>query len=133
MQHYPSTSGSEVLANNFADFFSEKIVKIHRSLAEKQITFGPSPHLDNVCSVELSEFNEVSENNVWMLVCKPLLKSCQLDPIPAVILKGCFNTLLPIITKIVNLSLSTGVMPDSLKVAELHPSLRKPDADRKQY
>ena len=133
MQHYPSTSGSEVLANNFADFFSEKIVKIHRSLAEKQITVGPSPHLDNVCSVELSEFNEVSENNVRMLVCKPLLKSCQLDPIPAVILKGCFNTLLPIITKIVNLSLSTGVMPDSLKVAELHPSLKKPDADHKQY
>ena len=76
MQHYPSTSGSEVLANNFADFFSEKIVKIHQGLAEKQITVGPSPHLDDVCSVELSEFNEVSENNVRMLVCKPLLKSC---------------------------------------------------------
>ena len=68
-----------------------------------------------------------------MLACKPLLKSCQLDSIPAVVLKGCFNTLLPIITKIVNLSLSTGVMPDSLKVAELHSSLRKLDADHKQY
>ena len=111
-----------------------KIVKIHWGLAEKQITdIGPSPHLDDVCSVELSEFNEVSEDNVRMLACKPLLKSCQLDPIPAVILKGCFNTLLPIITKIVNLSLSIGVMPDSLKVAELHPSLKKPDADHKQY
>ena len=133
VQHYPSTSSSEVLANNFADVFSDKIVNIHRGLAEKQITVGPSPHLDDVCSVELSEFNEVSEDNVRMLACKPLLKSCQLDPIPAVILKGCFNTLLPIITKIVNLSLSTGVMPDSLKVAELHPSLKKPDADHKQY
>ena len=77
MQHYPSTSSSEVLANNFADFFSDKIVKIHRGLAEKQITdIGPSPHLEDVCSVELSEFNEVSEDNVRMLACKPLLKSC---------------------------------------------------------
>ena len=55
VQHYPSTSSSEVLANNFADFFSEKIVKIHRGLAEKQITVGSFPHLDDVCSVELSD------------------------------------------------------------------------------
>ena len=69
VQHYPSTSSSEVLANNFAGFFSEKIIKIHRGLTEEQITVGSSPYLDDVCSVELSEFNEVSEDSVRMLGC----------------------------------------------------------------
>ena len=35
--------------------------------------------------------------------------------------------------KIVNLSLSTGRMPNALKIASLSPSLKKPDADFKQF
>ena len=48
-------------------------------------------------------------------------------------INGCFDTLLPIITSIVNLSLATGIMPESLKLAELRPSLKKPDADHEEY
>ena len=49
------------------------------------------------------------------------------------VLKGCFSVLLPTITKFVNLSLSTGRMPNALKVAALSPSLKKPDADFNQF
>ena len=41
--------------------------------------------------------------------------------------------LLPTITNIVNLSLSTGTMPETLKVAELVPALKKHDADHEQF
>ena len=50
------------------------------------------------------------------------------------VFKGCrLKERLPTITKIVNLSLSNGVMPDALKTAELLPSLKKPDPDYKQF
>ena len=60
-------------------------------------------------------------------------KSCELDPLPAVVLKGCFTVLLPTIARIVNLSLSTGVMPGALKVAILSPTLKNSDADFEQF
>ena len=56
-----------------------------------------------------------------------------IDPLPAVVLKGCFTVLLPTIARIVNLSLSTGVMPGALKVAILSPMLKKSDADFEQF
>ena len=48
-------------------------------------------------------------------------------------MKNCFDILLPVLTKVVNLSLSSGTMPDALKIAELLPVLKKPDADLKSY
>ena len=52
---------------------------------------------------------------------KPLSKSCELDPLPAVVLKGCLTVLHPTIMRIINLSLSTGVVPNALKGAILSP------------
>ena len=132
-QRYPSAPSNGALANCFADFFTEKIAKIHRSLSEKYPSADPTPYPDNVCSAELCEFNEVTQEDVKAFATKSMSKSCQLDPIPASILKGCFEVLLPVITKIVNLSLLTGFMPDTLKLAESLPTLKKPDADYEQY
>ncbi len=52
-------------------------------------------------------------------------KSCPLDPIPTTILKDCLDVILHVITKIVNLALSTSVMPGKLKEALLAPSINK--------
>ena len=60
-------------------------------------------------------------------------KSCNLDPLLASLMKNCLDTLLPTITNVVNLSLSTGTMPESLKVAELVNALKKHDADHEQF
>jgi hypothetical protein len=56
-------------------------------------------------------------------------KSCSQDPIPTSLLKECTATLLPAITKIVNLSLSQGVMPVDLKKALILPLLKKSGLD----
>ena len=48
-------------------------------------------------------------------------------------MKGCLTVLLSTITRIINLSLSTGVVPDALKVATLLPTLKKSDADFEQF
>ena len=63
---------------------------------------------------------------------KTLTKSCDLDPLPAPVLKTCFPIILPTLTSIINMSLKNGVMPYALKVAVLKPLLKKQDADFEQ-
>ena len=48
-------------------------------------------------------------------------------------MKNCLDTLLPTITKNVNLSLLSGTMPETLEVAELVTALKKHDADHEQF
>ncbi len=57
------------------------------------------------------------------------IKSCQLDPIPTDIFKQSVTTLAPTITSIVNKSLQSGTMPESLKEAMVLPLLKKPQLD----
>ena len=51
--------------------------------------------------------------------------SCQLDPIPTWLLKLCGSELVPVITKMINLSLQQGQVPDSWKAALIRPLLKK--------
>ena len=81
----------------------------------------------------MCDFAKVNEDEVSEYATKPSFKLCSLDPLPSPVFKDCLEDLLPTITKIVNLSLSNGVMPDALKTAELLPSLKKLDADYKQF
>ena len=57
------------------------------------------------------------------------MKSSILDPLPATLLKQHFDLLLPIILKIVNLSLESVHFPPSLKTAVLSPLLKKYNLD----
>ena len=84
-------------------------------------------------AAELNNFHEVSQEDVKEFAYKPLSKSCCLDPLQPSVLKHCFSVLLPTITRMVNLSLTTGFMPDALKIASLSPTLKKPTADFKQF
>ena len=84
-------------------------------------------------AAELNNFHEVSQEDVKEFAYKPLSKSCCLDPLQPSVLKDCFSVLLPTITRMVNLSLTTGFMPDALKIASLSPALKKPTADFKQF
>ena len=55
--------------------------------------------------------------------------SCILDPIPTKLLKELLPLLGTTMLKIINGSLSTGCVPNSLKVAEIKPLLKKPNID----
>ncbi|KAL9958479.1 hypothetical protein ACROYT_G035496 [Oculina patagonica] len=70
-------------------------------------------------------FTPVTEVQLAKLIGKSVRKSCDLDPIPATVLKECLTDLLPVITKIVNVSVTEAVVPSSLKNASLHPLLKK--------
>ena len=120
-KRYSPSSDDTILANSFADFFTSKIVRIHHGLIERKIRVGSSPSDVKVCGAEFCNFPEVTLEELKKFSRKPLSKSCELDPLPAVVLKGSLTVLFPTIMRIINLSLSTGVVPDALKGAILSP------------
>ena len=69
----------------------------------------------------LAKFEPLSENEVKNIINKLGTKSCELDIIPTSLLKKCLSGLLPSVTKIVNISLSTGTFPENYNKAIIRP------------
>lgn len=85
------------------------------------------------CHSEFCDFAMVSQASIKEYTRKSMLESCSLDPLPASVTKNCLDISLPVITKIVNLFLSSRAIPDAFKIAELLPTLKKSDADFTNY
>ena len=116
-------------ANQFLTYFNDKIHRLHSGLCELPVL---EP---NIClppctyNSRFSSFVTVAEDYIKQIVLMSPTKFCELDPVQTVILKKCLHVLLTPITKIVNLSLGGGYMPDSLKVSQLAPVLKKVSMD----
>ena len=117
---YPSSVPEKRLAESFIKFFADKIKIIRENLLVDDTTIN---HGDDVVlpNCELLSFQPVTTSQVMTLIKSMKLKSCDLDPIPATILKHCLSILLPVITNIVNISLKSAAVPDSLKTALIIP------------
>ena len=61
----------------------------------------------------------------FAIICSSPSKSCDLEPIPTWLLKLCLSELQPVISYIINLSLSTSTVPYELKLALITPLLKK--------
>ena len=122
----PPHENISALANDFNSFFVGKIEKIRSKLdasGETELSFNmtePQPPC-----VLFKELQEVSTEDVKKILSKGKLKSCDLDPLPAAILKQCLDILLPVIVHIVNVILASSCMPASLKQALVIPHLKK--------
>lgn len=77
------------------------------------------------CSSSFSTFKALTISDTQKLINDSPTKSSDQDPIPTQLLKDCSDQVLPIITDIINLSLSTGKFPDELKQATVTPLLKK--------
>ena len=77
-------------------------------------------------------FQPLSENDVSALIRKSAKKSCPLDPMPTSLVVGCLDVLLPVISRIINLSLSCGHFSEEWKEALVTPILKKPGLDPTQ-
>ncbi len=118
----PGVSDNE-LANEFLDFFDGKIERIRTELD------GPNnetkPTEVHKYQYELNDFRLLTEDEVRKLMVNSGNKYCELDPMPTSLLKDCIDDVLPLITQIINLSLSLGDMPQPLKKAIIKPLLKK--------
>ena len=128
---HPRHNTPKELAESFSSYFISKIAKIrteldaHNHAAKVSYTPVepcPGPTL-------LNGFVPVSISDILRLIDKSAPKSCGLDPLPTSVVKDHAVTLAPVITNIVNLSLTSGEVPRELKRALVTPLLKKPNLD----
>ncbi len=80
-------------------------------------------------TTRLEAFRQLTTDDVRKLISSSPNKSCCLDPIPTVLLKRFIDFFVPPITTILNLSLSSGTFPSTLKHSSISPLLKKPNLD----
>ena len=132
-KRYPSANSDQELANAFADFFSAKIVRIRDELLIRKEFLGERTMEDFECTSCFSEFEMITDEDVLRLTRDSTIKACALDPLPVSIMRQCYSSLVPVFRRVINLSLSSGLLPKELKVALLLPLLKKLNADFEQF
>ena len=118
---WPDHGTKEELANNFAEFFEQKILTI-REKFEGIPQYKTEP---DTSVPQLAKFTPMTENQVELIIKNMKSKHCELDCIPMHILKEMMPVVLPTIMKIVNLSLSKGIFSEQWKTAIVKPLLKK--------
>ena len=132
----PSHTSLAELTDKFADFLMSKILDIREQLKKSLRTPSlPTDQNDSQWNTKvcLSNFEPASIEEISKLIRDSPNKSCSLDPIPTWLTKKCIDVLAPLIMEIVDLSLSTGKMPDDYKNAVLIPLLKKISLDQEIF
>ncbi|XP_052791708.1 uncharacterized protein LOC128225851 [Mya arenaria] len=123
----PPGKKPEVLAQEFSDFFIDKIETIRTNISSQHQSESVSE--DRRTEVRdiarMDNFIPATEEEVKKLVQQSAYKSCELDPLPTWLVKSCINELLPILLKIVNSSLQSSIVPKSFKASRIRPLLKK--------
>ena len=111
---FPVHLDKTVLANDVGKFFARKIEHIRQdtdaiclSSADRNLVPPDGEASDTTGKVQRS-FSNLSERNVCELIKASAKKSCVLDPFPSNVVCDSLDLLLPVITNMVNASLSTG-------------------------
>ena len=99
-----------MLANEFSEYFSEKIDNIRKELDDNPNDINPNEN-ETFMGQSLDEFTPLTQEDTRKLIIDSNSKSCDLDPMPGDLLKLCINEILPIVTEIINTSLKIGIMP----------------------
>ena len=113
------------LADAFGDFFIMKIQKIRTKLDSQDpepITIPREPVKEE--DMFLS-FQPLTEDDVRKLIKQSPNKQCSSNPIPIWLLKECLDSLLAVLTLLVNKSLQIGYFPEEWKNALVKPLLKK--------
>ena len=123
VQKLPTHDSVQDLSEQFADYFIQKVVTIRNGLCQNINTDNQCDETD-VISI-LASLKPATNEEISKIIRSSASKSCDLDPIPTWLLKLCLSEMLPVITYIVNLSLSTSTVPYELKLALITPLLKK--------
>ena len=123
----PPSDDLSILTQEFSDFFQDKIDNI---ILQLQST--PDCPMDNRYTEDkflthhrIQKFCKVRDKEILELLTKSPAKSCDLDPFPSNVLMQHCQVVVPILSQIVNASLTEGEFTSELKEALLHPLLKK--------
>ena len=122
----PETSSEEKLAEDFADFFMDKIQKI-RDAQDHHPTYKP---VYTTAHCKMDSFEKMSEDDEERIIKKIQTKSCESDVLPTDLLKKSLKGSINIIRRILNLkyiymSLRNEVFASKWKTSIIRPLLKK--------
>ena len=126
----PQTDNEKQLAGDLNNFFVTKIGKIMSELVLTETHPTDPKYIEPSyeTSIRLESFMEIDSKYTRTLIASAPVKSRELDPIPTTLVWH-LDSAVPIITKIINLSLKPGEMPNVLKEALLRPLPKKSNLD----
>ena len=117
----PNHVSTKSLCDSFSSHFNDKISIIRSAFPDHTLSTVnvDSPRVNSL----LVSFEPATVDEVRKIIMSSPNKSCDLDPLPTVLLKACLDTLLKPITDIINASLCSGLFPDDFKHARFNPLL----------
>ena len=121
-----SNISSESLPDKFNEFFVHKINEIRRNFdPDRPIPTNPV----EFSGTAFAEFQIVTEDFAKTVLQEMPTKSCDLDPIPTFVLYDYLDEIIPILTSIMNKSLSSGIVLQCFKHALVKLLLKKASLD----
>ena len=119
-------NSSKHSADPFCTYFVDKIkaLRLKIPLIDLNPLFLPGQSPPTFSSFKLVSVDEIKQ----LILFSPKL-TCLLDPVPFNLLPHCIDSIAPIITRIVNLSVSSVFFPKQLKFASVKPFLEKSNLD----
>ena len=130
LQH---SRASDLAAFLFAKFFTSKISTIYQVVYVIPDGFTqPSNDITDTHAEEMASLAATAEGEVRKIILIGPSKTCSFDLMPTSIVKDCLQELEPTITNIINCSMAEGVVPTTLKHANVVPVLKKPSLDKER-
>ena len=136
---FPKELSDKHCADKFMKFFSNKVKNIHCALTIQRndlLTKYPNI-LDSMTkdptSCFLERFAESNNEEISKIIGTLSSKQCELDPAPTWLVKSINEIITPVVKRIVNTSLSTGIIPSQLKTAVIRPTIKGPSLDTDNY
>jgi hypothetical protein len=116
------TRGIEKLVDNIANKFNEHFSSIGGNIS-RSFAGDVNDHVEYMSGNFQNSFffSPIGSSDVNNIIMSLKNKSCNVDCLPAIVLKTISNIISPVLASLVNRSLSTGVFPDLLKLARVIP------------
>ena len=122
----PSHTDSKALANEFNQFYVNKVKKIRNSIpiVKPDSSYYSQPFEGQ----KLSELRPATIEEIDKIIKTCGVKTSVEDPIPAKLIKSCIDILLPTYCELVNKSLGEGSM-ENMKTSVIDPLIKKAGLD----
>ena len=124
-EQYPDSDSLKDLADAFGDFFIMRIQEIRTKLDSQDPEPITIPRVPVKEEDMFLSFQPLTEDDVRKLIKQSPNKQCSSDPNPTWLLRDCLDSLLPILTLLVNKSLQIGYFPEEWKNAPVKTSPEK--------
>ena len=129
-QYFPREDGFHFSSNKFMNFFEEQIMIIRKQITDSSLNLRIPSKLNCPESAQLCQdlgsretlkcFSTISLDTFMKVVMVSKPSSCILDPNPTKLLRELLPVFCPPMLNIINGSLSTGCVPNSLSVTVIN-------------